>query len=75
MKSGQTLWNALCEKYRQGAAGAEAMQAAWQSLAGKIDARRHREVADRLAIQLADAAKWRDHCLQYFQRFSKRAIT
>jgi alpha-glucuronidase len=29
-------------------------------------------VADRLAIQVADAAKWRDHILEYFQGFSKR---
>ena len=28
------------------------------------------EVADRLAIQVADAAKWRDHILKYFQGFS-----
>lgn len=74
MKSGRTLWNALCAKYQQGADEAAAMQATWQSLAGRIDARRHKEVADRLVIQVADAAKWRDHCLQYFQRFSKREI-
>ena len=25
-------------------------------------------------IQVADAAKWRDHILQYFQQFSQRPI-
>lgn len=74
MKSGSTLWNALCEKYARGAAEAEALQKTWHSLSARIDARRHREVADRLAIQVADAAKWRDHCLTYFQQFSKRPI-
>ena len=74
MKSGATLWQALCEKYHRGAAEAAALQSTWQSLAGRIDPQRHKEVADRLAIQAADAAGWRDHCLQYFQRFSKRPI-
>ena len=69
-KSGKTLWVALCEKYADGARQAQAMQATWQSLAPHIDPQRHKEVADRLAIQVADAAKWRDHILKYFQGFS-----
>jgi alpha-glucuronidase len=74
MKSGQTLWNALCEKYTTGAAEAAALEATWHTVSGQVDPRRHKEVADRLAIQSADAAKWRDHCLQYFQGFSKLPI-
>ena len=74
MKSGKTLWNALCERYHEGARQAAALQTTWQSLAGHIDARRHKEVADRLAIQVTDAARWRDHILQYFQTISKRPI-
>ena len=74
LKSGKTLWNALCEKYQQGAEQAAALQATWQSLADQIDPQRHKEVADRLAIQVADAAAWRDQILQYFQTFSKRSI-
>jgi alpha-glucuronidase len=74
LKSGQTLWNALCEKYQEGARQAAAMQATWQSLAGQIDPQRHKEVAERLEIQVADAGKWRTHILQYFQEFSKRPI-
>jgi alpha-glucuronidase len=69
-KSGKTLWAALCEKYSDGVRQAEAMQATWQSLATQIDPQRHKEVAARLAIQVADAAKWRDHILKYFQGFS-----
>jgi alpha-glucuronidase len=74
MKSGKILWDELCAKYFEGARQAAALQTTWQSLAGKIDARRHREVADRLAIQVADAAKWRDQILKYFGGFSKRPI-
>ncbi len=74
MKSGKILWDELCAKYQVGAKEAAALQTTWQSLAGTIDARRHREVADRLAIQVADAAKWRDQILEYFGRFSKRPV-
>jgi len=74
MKSGKTLWDELCAKYHAGVEQAAALQKTWQSLAGKIDSRRHREVSDRLAIQVADAAKWRDQILEYFGRFSKRPV-
>jgi alpha-glucuronidase len=74
LKSGKTLWTGLCEKYTLGARQAAEMQARWQSLAGRIDAQRHKEVAERLAVQVADAQAWRDHVLNYFQGFSQRPI-
>jgi alpha-glucuronidase len=74
MKSGRTLWDELCAKYQEGARQAAALQQTWQSLAGKIDSRRHQEVAARLAIQAADSAKWRDQILEYFSRFSKQPV-
>jgi alpha-glucuronidase len=74
LRSGKTLWEALCAKYHEGAQQAAALQQTWLSLEGKIDARRHREVAERLAIQVADAARWRDQILEYFARFSQRPI-
>jgi len=74
LKSGKTLWDGLCAHYYQGAAQAAGLQATWQSLAGQLDPQRHKEVADRLVIQVTDATKWRDHILEYFQGFSKRPI-
>lgn len=74
MKSGRTLWDELVAKYYQGAADAVKMQATWQSLAGQVDAQRHKEVAERLVIQVQHAAEWRDQILQYFQTFSKLPI-
>jgi alpha-glucuronidase len=74
MRSGETLWNALCGKYHEGARQAAAMQATWQSLADRIDPQRHREVGERLAVQVADAARWRDEILAYFQQFSRQPI-
>jgi len=74
MKSGNLLWDELCLKYGEGVKQAAELQRIWQSLAGKIDARRHQEVADRLAIQVADATKWREQILAYFGGFSKRPV-
>jgi alpha-glucuronidase len=74
MKSGNILWDELCGKYQTGVAGATALQKTWDTLNGRIDARRHQEVADRMAIQAADSAKWRVQILQYFATFSKRPI-
>ncbi len=74
MKSGKTLWQELCADYYQGAAEAAALAATWASLADKIDSARHKHVADRMAIQTADSAKWRDQILAYFQQFSKLPI-
>jgi alpha-glucuronidase len=74
MKSGRILWDELCAKYQTGVKGAEELQRTWLSLAKVVDARRHQEVAERLAIQVADAAKWREQILEYFSRFSKRPV-
>jgi alpha-glucuronidase len=74
MRSGKTLWQELCAKYQDGARQAAELQATWVSLAGRIDSRHHREVAERLAIQAADAARWRDKLLDYFSRMSQRPV-
>jgi alpha-glucuronidase len=50
------------------------MQATWQSLSGRIDPQRHKEVADSLAVQVADAAKWSEEAIRYFQGFSNRPV-
>jgi alpha-glucuronidase len=74
MKSGKTLWQELCATYYQGAAEAAALEGTWSTLAGKIDPARHKHVAQRLAIQTADSAKWRDQILAYFKQFSGMPI-
>ncbi len=74
MPSGRTLWQELCGRYQQGAENVGRLQEGWMALTPLIDQQRHREVAARLAIQVADAAKWRDQILAYFQRFSGMPI-
>lgn len=43
------------------------MAARWASLEGEIDARRHRDVSEFLAIQQAEARWWRDASIAYWQ--------
>ena len=74
LKSGKTLWDGLCEKYHEGADAGSGAADHVAVARRAIDPQRHKEVADRLAIQVADAAKWRDQILQYFQTFNKLPI-
>ncbi len=74
MKSGNTLWNELCAHYHKGTTDVAAMQKTWDSLADKIDPQRHKEVADLMKIQVADANTWKVQILQYFGQFSKMPI-
>jgi alpha-glucuronidase len=75
LKSGKTLWEGLKEKYRLGATQASGFQTTWMSLSNQIDPQRHKEVADRLVIQVRDSAAWRDQILTYFQGFSKMSLS
>lgn len=74
MKSGRTLWDELCYQYYQGADSVKWMQAAWESLKGKIDDDRFEHVRSFLNIQHDEAVWWRNACLLYFQTFSNRPI-
>ena len=74
MQSGRTLWNELCFKYYSGAQQAAEMRERWAGLKPKIDPDVHREVMERLDIQVAHAANCRDECLKYFQKFSGKPI-
>jgi alpha-glucuronidase len=47
------------------------MRRAWNTVEGKIDAGRFRDVKDFLAIQEQEAQWWRDASLAYFATFSR----
>jgi alpha-glucuronidase len=74
MKSGKTLWEELCKKYYSGTNYVDEMTAKWTSLKPFVDPDIYLHVKTRLEIQQTDAAIWRDTCLQYFQKFSKKPI-
>jgi alpha-glucuronidase len=70
VESGRTLWDELVTLYYQGAEQAAGLARRWESVAGQVDAERHRDVSERLAVQSQHAAEWRDHILRYFQAYS-----
>ncbi len=70
MRSGDTLWNALVQRYGRGVRYVERMQRSWDALEDRIDAPRHRQVAAFLRIQHDEAQWWRDASVAYFQSMS-----
>ena len=69
--TGRTVWDELVTRYDAGVDTVRAMRRTWDSLAGRIDARRFGEVRDFLAIQEGEARWWRDASLAYFRTFSR----
>lgn len=74
MTSGRPLWEELIGRYDHGVAEVARMRATWAGLAPYVDAPRHRQVADFLAIQQREAQWWRDASIAYWQQVSGRAL-
>ncbi|HEY4656760.1 MAG TPA: alpha-glucuronidase family glycosyl hydrolase [Cyclobacteriaceae bacterium] len=74
LKSGKTLWNALCDTYYSGVDSVRWLQRTWNKLEGKIDPERFNHVKMLLTIQEKEAVLWRNSCVLYFQTFSHRPI-
>lgn len=74
MDSGKILWEAICQKYYQGADSVGWMRKMWHTLEGKIDEERFDQVKTLLKIQEKEAVWWRNACVLYFQTFSQRPI-
>ncbi|UYB54513.1 alpha-glucuronidase [Xanthomonas sp. AM6] len=74
MASGRPLWEELLGRYDHGVAEVARMRATWSGLAPYVDAQRHRQVADFLAIQQREAQWWRDASIAYWQQVSGRAL-
>lgn len=74
MKNGETLWNNLCNAYKQGVKEVEHYVDLWNTMRPYVDEQRFNAVSNRLQIQLQDARQWRDVCLGYFSAFSHQQI-
>ena len=74
MPSGKILWDELVAYYYKGVDEVRGMRKLWDSMEGKIDAERFNHVKQLLKVQEDEAIWWRDGCVLYFQRFSKRPI-
>jgi alpha-glucuronidase len=74
MRSGRSLWEELCYKYYSGTEYVDRMIGSWNSLENKLDRMLFLHVKNKLEKQKKDAVIWRDTCLQYFQKFSKKPV-
>lgn len=74
MKSGNTLWNEICDHYYDGVDSVRSMQKLWNSLEGKIDQEEWHNEQMLLEIQAQEAVWWRNSCILYFQTFSRMPI-
>ncbi|MNM55233.1 Extracellular xylan exo-alpha-(1-_2)-glucuronosidase precursor [compost metagenome] len=74
LRSGRPLWDELVHHYTRGVRQVQAMQATWDSLQGRLDAPRHRQVAAFLRIQENEAQWWRDASVAYFQSINGRPM-
>ncbi len=72
LKSGDTLWHALVNRYDRGVNGVRKMRAQWNTLQRFVDSARFEETSALLKIQEAEALWWRDASIAYFQSVSKR---
>ncbi|HLU06611.1 MAG TPA: alpha-glucuronidase family glycosyl hydrolase [Woeseiaceae bacterium] len=72
--SGRELWDELVHRYTRGVEAVGEMRKTWEGLAPYVDAERHRQTADFLAIQEKEAKWWRDASIAYFQTFSRRPV-
>ncbi len=72
--TGRTVWDELVHRYSAGVDSVRAMQRGWNTVAGRIDDERFRQVQADLAIQEREARWWRDASLLYFQTLSRLPI-
>jgi alpha-glucuronidase len=74
MKSGNTLWEEMCEKYYSGTAQVKEMQKDWDSVKDFIEPQQYEHVRQLLQIQANEAIWWRNSLLLYFQQYSRKPI-
>jgi alpha-glucuronidase len=74
LATGRSLWEELVFRYNAGVDSVRAMQRAWNTVAGKIDDERFRQVQGALGVQEREARWWRDASLLYFQTQSHLPI-
>ena len=74
MKSGRSLWDELCIHYDGGVQQIRQFQKIWDQAERYVDHDRFVDVQKRLRDQSLNALEWKDGCLLYFQKFSRKPI-
>ena len=64
----------LVRHYQEGVDTVRWMRRTWDTLEGKVDGARFRDVQAALATQEKEARWWRDASILYFQTFSRKPI-
>ena len=72
VKSGNTLWEELQERYVRSVKEVEDFYRIWQEAKPTIDEQRWKEVDERMQHQLENAREWQKTCLDYFGSFVKK---
>lgn len=72
LKSGRTLWDELCIHYDGGVQQVRQFQKIWDQAERFVDRDRFADVQKRLCDQSLNALEWKDGCILYFQKFSRR---
>lgn len=70
LKSGKTVIQHIYDTHFEGVEQAQWLKETWESLEGKIDKERFKDVLERLEIQVEHAKEWRDVINTYFYRKS-----
>ncbi len=74
MRSGRTLWDELCYHYETGLQQVRDFQKIWDRTEPYVDKERFALVQSKLRSQCINAQVWKDACLLYFRRFSRKPI-
>ncbi len=74
LKSGNTLWNEIVDRYYFGVSAVQMMRQNWSGLQTHVDAERFKSISTLLERQEQEARWYRDGCVLYFQTFSKMPI-
>ena len=72
MKSGRSLWDELCIHYDGGVQQVRRFQKIWDQAERYVDHDRFVDVQKRLRDQSLNALEWKDGCMLYFQKFSRK---
>jgi alpha-glucuronidase len=72
MKSGRSLWDELCIHYDRGVQQVRSFQKIWDQAERFVDHERFADVQKRLRDQSLNALEWKDGCMLYFQKFSRK---
>jgi alpha-glucuronidase len=74
LQNGRILWDEICYHYDTGVKQVREFQKVWDKVQPYVDQERFVQVQRKLRSQSKNAQVWKDACLLYFQKFSRKPI-